>query len=416
MKIGFGLETITPTLPVFLSGYAKKRVSNAVHDDIFVKVIIVEHHESYFGIVNYDLVAVDELIIEKVKEKFPAINFVFSATHTHSSVAGTVLTNKGILKGSDYVFGKVNFSLVDLIVKKTIDAVNIALFGMKDGIITFNSGHFKIGGNRNDQAFEGYDTLNVWCFKQGDEFKAVVTNYACHPTVLNEDNTLISGDFPGELNTNVLKEGYMFNVYLNGCAGDISTRFTRKESGIKEAKRIGTLLSNEILNLVSASKEIIVDEIRFKNVYFDIQLKEKDTVEVAHKKYEDCKEKLDQAKKQKKDRKKIRLLEAYLEGAKANLLYAKNNLNDELRIVITLYKINSSYFIIIPGELSSELANLIKQDNIYFIGYANGYVGYFANEYAYDHNFYEAMSSPFKKGEGEKLIRFIKEEIDGYSR
>ena len=36
---------------------------------------------------------------------------------------------------------------------------------------------------------------------------------------------------------------------------------------------------------------------------------------------------------------------------------------------------------------------------------------YFADEYAYDHNLYEANSSPFAKGESEKMMREIEKQI-----
>ena len=47
----------------------------------------------------------------------------------------------------------------------------------------------------------------------------------------------------------------------------------------------------------------------------------------------------------------------------------------------------------------------------HFIGYANGYAGYFADMPAYDSFYYEALSSPFQKGEGEKLMLCVAQEV-----
>ena len=43
------------------------------------------------------------------------------------------------------------------------------------------------------------------------------------------------------------------------------------------------------------------------------------------------------------------------------------------------------------------------------IGYANGYNLYIADRASYDAQYYEALASPFARGEGERLMEYVKE-------
>ena len=58
------------------------------------------------------------------------------------------------------------------------------------------------------------------------------------------------------------------------------------------------------------------------------------------------------------------------------------------------------------GEFFSKICSLLEEKlgtKIVFIGYANGYHGYFPDKDAYESRTYEALSSPIAKGELEKL-------------
>ena len=57
-------------------------------------------------------------------------------------------------------------------------------------------------------------------------------------------------------------------------------------------------------------------------------------------------------------------------------------------------------------------SNPLQNENVHFVGYANGYLGYFADKVAYDSFCYEALSSPFDKGEGERMMIFIAQLTD----
>ena len=68
MKVGFAKQCITPDFPVYLSGYDAKRESRDKLDDLYVKVIVTEKDGELFGVFSYDLLAVDHLIIDEMKD------------------------------------------------------------------------------------------------------------------------------------------------------------------------------------------------------------------------------------------------------------------------------------------------------------------------------------------------------------
>src|SRR5437762_3386288 len=52
--------------------------------------------------------------------------------------------------------------------------------------------------------------------------RAVLMNYACHPTVLGPDNLLASADFPGAAIDRIEAARGAFALFVNGAEGDVS--------------------------------------------------------------------------------------------------------------------------------------------------------------------------------------------------
>ena len=67
-------------------------------------------------------------------------------------------------------------------------------------------------------------------------------HYAVHPTVLGPDNLLITRDLVGFAVDRVERAlGMKTCLFLNGAAGNVSTRFTRRAQSFQEAERLGSL-------------------------------------------------------------------------------------------------------------------------------------------------------------------------------
>lgn len=57
------------------------------------------------------------------------------------------------------------------------------------------------------------------------------------------------------------------------------------------------------------------------------------------------------------------------------------------------------------------MSNPLQNGRIYFAGYTGGYLGYFADKAAYDSLNYEALSSPFERGQAEVLMGEIEKAV-----
>lgn len=420
MNIGLAKEVITPDLPIQLSGFAAQRVASDIYDDVYVKVVIVEYRNSYYGVINYDLIGIDHLLMDRLEAKMKEIHldircFMIAATHTHSGSGGVLETNKGILKGTGYILMDPDIGVVEKIVDKTIQALTSTLSTMKEGSIRTAINQLEgIGDNRNDRSFKGNNDIFVIEFSQDQGDKAVVVNYACHPTVLNRDSNKISADFPGAMNQELIDKGYLFSAYLNGSCGDISTRFSRKGSGYDEVKRYGKLLADKVEEMLITAKPTKITNLSIDVITKKLKLKVPETVEEAQRKLEAYKKDIEHAKANGVSGGQLRIVESFYEGAMANLNYAKNAMKDlEYPLPVSIWHINQDAFVTIPGELFSQLSNDLQNEHVHFIGYTNGYIGYFADKHAYDEMYYEALSSPLQKGQPEELMKEIENKLKG---
>lgn len=401
-----------------LAGFAGIRLGVSIHDELYVKVVLLKYNHTYYGCITYDLVGIDENYVNKLKQHITTLNynsdhFIISATHTHSAPCGTIETETGIHKGKEYIFGKRDETYQNLLIKQTLLALQEASHDLKKARIRISKDkllHF--GSNRNDKSYKGNNELYSIYIQQENGIKAIIAHYSCHPTVLNQTNTSISADFPGAINDLLNEQGYDFFMFLNGSCGDISTRFTRQNTGFEEVLRYGKLFTEQLIKMEKNAHKINIHNIQVTAISISLKLKQADDIEIATQKYEEAVTAVEQAKQAHIHAGELRIIEARKEGAEVNLSYAKNALNqDTYSFPIFLYQINNETFITIPGELYSELTNTIPNKHLHFICYTNGYLGYFADHTAYTKQYYEALSSPFEKGQSEYMMEIIQNYI-----
>lgn len=419
MKIGFAKECITPEFPVYLSGYAAERRSTEKLDDLYVKVVVAQKDGELFGIFNYDLLAVDHLIMDEMKNAirdhgWKEENFLFAATHTHSGPGGIVETRNGLLRPAEEIFIKTDLLLIHYIVKQSIMALEEAVADQKEAVLYYAQDTLAhVGDNRNSRQFKGNNDLAAVFIEQEEGKKAVLLNFACHPTILNGANTKISADFPGAIQRVMQDRGYDMSMFLNGSCGDISTRFSRQGADEKEVLRYGCMFEDKLTEMRRHARIISIDDLRCRHMVKTLELKKADRIDHAQKELDACMKRLEEARANGVSGSDLRLIESYKEGADANLRLAKYAFAIErCDVNIMFMKVNDHIIVCVPGELFSELSNPLQNEQVHFIGYANGYMGYFADEAAYDNFCYEALSSPFKKGQSEMMMAFIAQEIN----
>lgn len=423
LKAGFSRQLVNPPSCTFLAGYEYQRYSREVHDDLFSRAIVIKGKETYVFIA-LDLVAVDQYFVaavaERLYEKWGICreNLMLCCTHTHSGPGGTFSSEGPIGRGLSGVFGEADSMMVEYIIRQINGCVEKCLEDMDCFTLSYEHGIVEgVGLNRRDTVIPIDNELQVLVIERNDGRKALIYNYACHPTVLDKYNNKVSADFPGEA-AYILEHagGFDAALFFNGACGDVSTRFTRHSSTFEEMKRIGSILGGEALVLASRKRNRIPAE-SIKAISRTIELKIRDfkiakgvegSLEQPVKRQDSASASLEGGQ--------LRLYQSRLEGEKNNTNLARGfDGMESIKITVKLVRVNDIFFVYIPGELFTSLGLRIKKSledgKIFVACYGGGYIGYIPDSEAYGSGGYEAMSSPLAEGEGERLVECITEAI-----
>lgn len=98
---------------------------------------------------------------------------------------------------------------------------------------------------------EADDTVLVARVTAGERTLATVVNYACHPTTLAWDNTLISPDFPGTTRELIEAHTEAPCLFLQGASGDLGPR-EGYVGDVKVAERNGRQLGHAALSVLES--------------------------------------------------------------------------------------------------------------------------------------------------------------------
>lgn len=412
MKIGCARVSITPGGPCVLAGYYRSRPAAGVHDEVYVRALVFP---GPVVILSLDLLNVDELSMNRILRALAPLGvegdrLLVTAVHTHASFGGIFDTAGGIKGELRIMFGETDEALLAMLAERCAAAVREAMADMTETEIRFVKGTIDgLGTNRHSPELPHDRDLFMIEFFRADGKKILLYNLSCHPTVLNGENLLISADFPGSAASR-LCGAYDLAVFVNGSAGDVSTRFTRRESSFAECERLGALVARRILELAAGAGPAEPLE-RVELAYRGFCLREAvvDEAAAAEAKLAGARRRLEGVKASGAGAGEIRRAESLVEAAFINLLKAKTGPQaGELALRTGLLSINRKKILCVPLELFSVLALKLKSRvPAEIFGYANALAGYLADTAAYEALDYEALSSPFASGEGERYIEFL---------
>jgi hypothetical protein len=410
LRIGFSQGDITPPAGVVLGGYAGYRPCSGAHDPLWCKAVVLEQEDGRYCLVALDLLCVDEGLYRRIAQKIDGLGIgperlIVSAIHSHAAPQG-VIAGEGPL-------AVVNCSAqeqtprfqayMDTVVTQAEAACRDAIGKLEPFLARSARGNTPpVGSERHTGAVPGGDLTVIQCKTQSGTVLTLY-NFPCHPTVLGPDNLLASADFAAGIQA--LLGGEMA-VFLNGAAGDISTRFTRRESTFAECDRMGQIAAEHILALIRDVPYIQPEPLRGIQSRVSLEPRPIQPVETAQSELRERTARWEAAKAAGADAQSLRLLKTYAEGAWVNLEFAKTMAGiRQLELPVTVFRFAGVEFATVPGELFSAL----QPAGLSVITYANGYFRYICPEEAYAANHYEAMAAIVARGGGERLIHEIQQ-------
>jgi hypothetical protein len=415
---------INPKKSMFLFGYPNvPRWSTGVHDPLLASALFLSDGTTAALMIGVDIVSISKSSTQRVRERIasrtslPARHIMISATHTHSGpMTGDYLSNE-----HDKVVPKTEPEYVQFFEDQLVEAGCRAVANAEPARMGFaRADATGIGTNRRDPS--GPADLSVPVFmvqRRSDRSPLAIMLICCmHPTVLHEDSTLISGDFPGlaraYLKKHVVGAGCPV-LYHTGPAGNQSPRHVVKGQTFDEAKRLGEIVGKGVEK--SLANMTFVDNATIECAVREVTmpLRGFPSAQDAEKKLAASVKRLEDLRKANAPRADVRTAECDWFGAGETLTLAKAAADGRLQAAaatcmpaeVQLIRVGQWNFVAWQGEIFIEFALSIKArcPNTFIISYANGDVqGYLVTQQAVDEGGYEASNALFKSPDGGNLL------------
>jgi len=424
MLVGVSEVPITPESGYPLGGYAERYFMNnraiGKLNDIYARAMILSGDKEESLIISIEILAFENDFADEIKNKLSKLigieknNIYLVATHTHSApdVMLNMILFKELLKTDEIELIK---RYREFLLSKLIEAAKLAKDNLYETELYFCKTKAEgFCANRVNPEWVRDNEISILT----DKKKWAFINLTCHPTVLGASNLKYSGDFLSYTTMKIKEQlGEKFiTLYGIGAAGDQSTRFIRRNQSPEEARRIGYIVADSVINGLKKSEKIGYGNISTSSI----------TVELPRKNIDNLRNELTIKVREWQKQISAGINSKYLRKLQQDLATAKIILNnfskfenylrnypDRIPINISILKINDLKFVFLPLELACEYSIEIKSKhkNVWIITYANGYYGYLPTEKAYEELDYESMMSPFSKQSGRILVSKIESSL-----
>jgi hypothetical protein len=243
LRLGMARTDITPPVGIYhrMWGAARHDRATGVHRPLYADILLFAPLEEGDGTpwvqVELDMVGLGLQSHQEMRQavaeelNLDASHVILSFSHTHSGgVFGLERVN---MPGGDLIQPH-----LETVRAKLRSAAAAALADLSECYLTYGTGRCNMATNRDywDDANNlfacGYnpdapadDTLLVVRVTTPDAtLRAIIVNYACHPTTLAWENTLISPDYVGALRATVEEATQCPCIFVQGACGELGPR------------------------------------------------------------------------------------------------------------------------------------------------------------------------------------------------
>lgn len=404
LRVGFAQREITPPLGLPLGGYAA-RVGGAegVLDPLFCRAAVFEAGGTSVGVIGLDLIHVFGEWVSTVRARaaqtlgLAADHVLIAATHTHAGPGvfrSTVARHEAIVS--------FEHALADSVLGCLRAAISVAAAAR----LRFGTAPCAgVAANRRNPSLAVDDTVRVLCASDpGGRLLGVIANFACHPTVLSAANHLYSGDLFGLAAAHATQVLGAPVLLTNGAAGDVSTRFTRRDSTYAEVQRMGRHLAEALCAAVRraspAPLPITNAPLATARQTLAVRWRALPRPDVAAARLQEALDGLGHLRGEGADPGALRLAQTRVEGAQVEWFVSSGGGWEALfgprQPVAEVQAVRCGDVAVIaaPGELFSSAGRWLQSclgERTLVVGYANDYLGYFVPEADARAGGYEAL-------------------------
>jgi hypothetical protein len=400
-----------------------RRNSTGVHDPLLSCALYLRSDQEQALIIANDVIYVSKASVTRCRKEIahrtgvPAENILISATHTHSGPK----TLDPIATSGDEAVPPTDEAYVKFLEERIVEVAERAVAHLRPaeaGLAVADA--TGLGTNRRDVNGAKDLEVPVLVVRDASSHKPIGAVLVCsmHPTVLHEDSTLISGDFPAmarqQLQRDVLGADCVV-LYHTGPAGNQSPRHVTRGNTFEEAKRLGSILFNTAAKAIPTIDYARDRMLRCRSTSALLPLRSFPSESDARSKLTQARNRLDQLRQSNASRTQIRTAEVDWFGAEETLTLAKASRRGLLQQAadaaspaeIQRISLGDWTFIAWPGEMFVEFALQVKakHPNTFLISYANGELqGYLVTREAALEGGYESQNAIFQSPESGELL------------
>jgi hypothetical protein len=261
-RAGVARVDITPPVGHEMGGYAARtHGSTGVHDPLYATVLVIESGNETIALVTCDLRSfVSTRVGELAARRFGIKTTLIDVSHTHSGPLTWELRSPWYTQAED----------------KMVEAIGAAKTAMFPATLAISSGAIYLGHNRrkiadqkgamwwrNAEALPSHPldpAVYALVIKdEGGKTRAVLVNYACHPSVLGPENFSYSADYPGAMRRAIEAQiPGATALFIQGGAGDINP-YRDKEpvaTQFEAMEQMGQKLAKYVVSILPKAKPV----------------------------------------------------------------------------------------------------------------------------------------------------------------
>jgi len=423
---GCGVRDISPDGPAFLVGYPHvPRTSTGLHDPLLASALYLGGREAELLLIGLDILYISRgsaaLCREAIRRAtgVPEAHILISASHTHSGP----VTSDELAWLADPVVPPADPSYMGKFHGGIIAAAAAARESAVPARLAVTSARAEgAGGNRLDPAgpFDPEVGLLAVQAESDGRLLAVDLVYGMHPTVLHEDSTLVSADFPHFTRLEIA-EAFpgATTVYHNGPCGNLSPRYHVQGQTFAEAERLGRRLGGAVVRALEDLRPVDFQAepaLAVRRGYAELIPNTFPSVPSAAAELSRARARHDRLKRDKAAHGPVRTAECVVFGAEMALALAGAQASGEVarrqaefgRAEVQVGRVGSAYLAALPGEHFVEYGLEIKRrapGRAFVIANANGELqGYIVTPEAAAAGGYEAAWALFRPESGARLV------------
>ncbi|MBI2441327.1 MAG: hypothetical protein HYV35_08155 [Lentisphaerae bacterium] len=264
MNLCAGTATIdiSPKSPMQLDGYPHvRRVATGTHDPLLASALYLQNGDEAVLLCALDLLMLNGDFARRLRQRaaaainLPESHVFISCTHTHSAP----VTARYLPFGDEAVLRALDPAFLAQIEAQTAQAAEQARAAAQPAELTWRTADARgVGGNRHDPNGPTDSEAGVLGVRSlAGAWLAVAVIYGMHPTVLHEDSTLVSSDFPHYTRLHIREQlGQDVAVlYHTAPCGNQSPRYFVNSQTFAEAERLGRKLGAAVVATLRAAPE-----------------------------------------------------------------------------------------------------------------------------------------------------------------